>query len=244
MDERVDKPECVHIGVQVGKRVVAVRVHHVDEVEDHHFITHLFQQAADRAVGFALWVADDVGTVRLHEIWLYKKSRFAGTGAADDQNIGVHLMLWRQFSYIHTDADVLGDQQIAVFTPGFEMRAHLAGVAPVRRAMFLTRTAVAFFGVVPCNGEPIERERRQYEFFRIGCDMNDKGRLQRRRKGREPLRQPNALVAAPAAQQRKPENGECTQQPEQGEVRFIALCPFRAEAASAVPAAYIAVSVR
>ena len=122
-------------------------------------------------------------------------------------------MLRRQFSYIHTDADVLGDQQIAVLTPGSEMRAHLAGITPVCRAMFLTRTAVAFFGVVPRNGEPIEGKCRQYEFLRVRRDRNGKRRLQRRREGGEPLRQPNALATAPAAEQRKPENGDSERRP-------------------------------
>ena len=108
---------------------------------------------------------------------------------------------------------MLGDQQIAVFTPGFEMRAYLAGITPVCRAMFFTRTAVTFFSVVPRNGEPIECERRQYEFLRVGCDMNDKRRLQRRRKSVQPCEQPNVFTTAPAAQQCKPENGDGKRRP-------------------------------
>lgn len=130
---------------------------HVDEIEDHYFIAHLFQQAADRTVGFALRVADDVGAVRLHEIWLDKKARLACTRTADDQNIGVHLMLRWQLSHIHTDADMLGDQQIAVVLFGSEVGAHLFRTPPVGGAVFFTRSAVAPFGVVPRHGKAIER---------------------------------------------------------------------------------------
>ena len=34
-----------------------------------------------------LWIGDNVGTVKLHEVRLDKKARFAAAGAADDQHV-------------------------------------------------------------------------------------------------------------------------------------------------------------
>ena len=215
LDQCVDKPKGVNIRVQVGKRVVAVGLLHVDEVENRHLVAHLLKQTAHSAVGFALWVTYDVGTFRLHEIRLDEKACLACAGAANHQNVCVHLMLRRQCPDIHADTDMPGNEQIAVVLLGSEVGAYLFRTPPVGRAVFLTWSAVALFGVVPRHGKAIERQRNQHKFLCVWRNVDGKRGFQCSGKGVQPFKQPKTFTTAPTAQQCQPDHENGKRRPKQ-----------------------------
>ena len=92
-------------------------------------------------------------------------------------------MLRRQCPDIHADTDMLGNEQIAVVLLGSEVGAYLFRTPPVGRAVFLTRSAVALFGVVPRHGKAIERQRNQHKFLCVWRNVDGKRGFQCSGKG-------------------------------------------------------------
>ena len=79
--------------MNIHKRVVTERCGRVDKVKDNYFIALLLQQIAGLTQNFGFWVSNDHRAGTFQYIRHTIGARLACAGAADDEDVGVVLML-------------------------------------------------------------------------------------------------------------------------------------------------------
>ena len=73
--------------LQILKRVVAVALIHMNEIQHHHTIALSFQKTATAAQQFPFRIRDGIRAVGLKQIWHSIPTGLARTGAANDPGI-------------------------------------------------------------------------------------------------------------------------------------------------------------
>ena len=174
LDEVSNKLQNVLIALHIAERVVAERGGRVDQVKHTHLITLGKQERACLSQDLGFRVCDDHGAARLQHIRHGIGAGLASTTAADDQHVGVMLMLVA----VHADLEVLGQQQVgAVLVSIFSIqRGH---IAPAGGAMLRAGACVALVGDKHDCGNCISQRKKQQEPCAVLCPSQSKRRGQR-----------------------------------------------------------------
>ena len=174
LDEVSNKLQNVLIALHIAERVVAERGGRVDQVKHTHLIALGKQERACLSQDLGFRVCDDHGAARLQHIRHGIGAGLASTTAADDQHVGVMLMLVA----VHADLEVLGQQQVgAVLVSIFSIqRGH---IAPAGGAMLRAGACVALVGDKHDCGNCISQRKKQQEPCAVLCPSQSKRRGQR-----------------------------------------------------------------
>lgn len=103
--------ENILIITDVAKRVVTERLFHIDQVKHLDLVAPGFQKVACIAEQLAFRISNQERAIALHDIGLCIKSRLAGTGSTDDQDIEVAPV----FSAVESHLEIFGQQEIVFF---------------------------------------------------------------------------------------------------------------------------------
>ncbi len=147
----------VVVVTKIYKRVVAMALLHVDEVDHLNVIAFCFQEPARVPEKLALWVEAYETAVGVHDVGFCKKPRLASTGAAADQDVQVAAVL----SSVEADGDILRQNLVCGPVPAGILLVDRARRAPFRRAVFLTPPIVSVVGEI--NADPYGIAHKKYE---------------------------------------------------------------------------------
>ena len=123
--------------MHIHKRVVTERCGRVYEVEHKYLISLSLQQIAGFTQNFRLGVSNYHRAGTFQHIWHTIGARLACTGAANDKDIGVVLVLIA----VNSDVKVLGQQQVGAMLILVEL-VHPEHIAPCRRTVFCAGACV------------------------------------------------------------------------------------------------------
>lgn len=160
-----------------------------------------------------LGIDDDVGTIQTEQSRFAKEPCFAGTGAADDQNVEISPM----FVAVEADADMGRQNDIVLkrLQVGI-LAAESLWIAPLGRTIFHAGSAVLTGAVVHGNCHTIGSQPQQQEAKGVGLPLDGKGVSQQKVEPFQQQGQPGAILISGGQQQAQPENGNGKSRPQRG----------------------------
>ena len=153
----------VIITLQIYKRVIAMALFHIDQVNHLNVIAVFFEKISRITKQFSFRVKHNEACIGIHNVRFGKKSCLTGTTTAAHKHIEIPSV----FSAVKTDGDILREQFVFRISFIGIFLVDCAGRAPFRRAVFFAPSVILLCGQVNTDGNTIYQKQNEDSFYTV-----------------------------------------------------------------------------